>query len=491
MPNYHCSVKVISRANGRSSVAAAAYRAGATLTCERDGLTHDYTRKHGVTHSEISLPDDAPDRWYDREILWNEVESTERSAKAQLAREFEVSLPRELSSEDQIELTRSFVHDSLVERGMCADWSIHDKDDGNPHAHILTTMRSCDSEGFLAKSYGVYLCRDNQGNDNWLTPSELQQKEHEGYEKCYSYNKEYLTKNEAIERRLDPIQDRDRKQPIQETRYYNDWNDKERVLEWRQEWEKAQNTALEKHYEQSLTPKQQQEYVDSRSYEKQGLDREPMRHEGPFVHKIEEQHKKECIKKGIEYKPITARRQENIEIQERNTLRERIAEKLLNMQQYIVQLREALMRRFNELSNRLEAAYSNIKQTVQHLPQEIDQAIEKVSQKPSGNYMKDLASECSKRGIKMSLNEDKSDLRFTTRIKNDRILNLSGKDIDRSLDSVIKHFNAVGQRFNAARLQEIGEKYIDKYIEEQNQVPDQTQDYEYQHDYSIHHEIGR
>ncbi len=447
MPNYHCSISVISRSAGRSSVAAVAYRAGVRLVDERQGIEHDYTRKQGVVHSEIALPVEAPERWRDRSILWNEVERIERSGRAQLAREFEVSLPRELSRAEQIELTRSYVG-GLTERGMVADWSVHDKGDGNPHAHIMTTMRSCDREGFLGKSYGVYLCRDREGHEEWFTPSELKAREKEGYEKCYSYQKEYLTRTEALERGLDPIKDRDRKQPIQETRYRNDWNEKERVNEWRHEWERTQNQSLERHYERERTPENEREYVDSRSYEKRGIDREPMKHEGPFVRQIEDQHERECRERGIEYNPITERRQENREIQERNTLRERIQERIQEIQRQIQRIYERIreqLRQRERVHNsaperQFERIQENIERCKDRASEVLDKALERATRTPSDNYMRDIARECRKYGLDMHLTKDKSDLRFEMRIGKERV-QFSGRELGHSLDQVKKQIH--------------------------------------------------
>ncbi|MBZ4445108.1 MobA/MobL family protein, partial [Clostridioides difficile] len=138
---YHCTIKIIKRSEGRSAVAAAAYRSGQKLTNEWDGQTHDYTRKGGVIHSEILLPTHAPPAFHDRSTLWNSVEEIEKSGKAQLAREIEIALPAELDREAQLALVRAYVRDNFVAAGMCADFALHDKGDGNPHAHIMLTMR--------------------------------------------------------------------------------------------------------------------------------------------------------------------------------------------------------------------------------------------------------------------------------------------------------------------------------------------------------------
>ncbi|EOS78361.1 hypothetical protein C817_03613 [Dorea sp. 5-2] len=96
MAIYHCSIKVISRGKGKSAVADA-YRAGEKITNEFDGMTQDYTHKGGVVHTEILLPDHAPAKYADRAVLWNEVEKIEKAKNAQLAREIEIALPRELT----------------------------------------------------------------------------------------------------------------------------------------------------------------------------------------------------------------------------------------------------------------------------------------------------------------------------------------------------------------------------------------------------------
>lgn len=114
---------------------------------EWDGMTHDYTRKGGVVHAEIMLPAHAPPEFQDRAILWNSVEQIEKSKDSQLAREVEVALPVELSREQQLSLVRSYVKDNFVDKGMCADFAIHDRDTGNPHAHILLTVRPLKENG--------------------------------------------------------------------------------------------------------------------------------------------------------------------------------------------------------------------------------------------------------------------------------------------------------------------------------------------------------
>lgn len=147
MAQYRLAVNVIGRSAGRSATAAAAYRAGAKILDERTGILHDYSRKQGVTHSEIIAPDDAPDWMRDRAQLWNAVEAAEKRRDAQLVRELQLSLPHELTHEQRVNLVRGFVREQHVSRGMVADIAIHAPDQHeladqrNHHAHVMLTMR--------------------------------------------------------------------------------------------------------------------------------------------------------------------------------------------------------------------------------------------------------------------------------------------------------------------------------------------------------------
>ncbi len=145
MAIYHFSAKVISRAVGSSAVAAAAYRSADRLHDERLGRSHDFSNKAGVVHSEVMLPEGADERWQDREQLWNDVEAAEVRKDAQLAREIEFAIPREMTEGRGIELARDFVAREFVERGMIADlnvhWDIGADGTAKPHAHVMLTMR--------------------------------------------------------------------------------------------------------------------------------------------------------------------------------------------------------------------------------------------------------------------------------------------------------------------------------------------------------------
>ncbi len=152
MAIYHFSAKVIGRGAGRSAVAAAAYRSASRLEDERLGRHHDFTNKAGVVHSEVMLPEGAPDRLRDRETLWNEIEATEKRKDSQLAREVEFAIPREMTKEQGIALAREFAQREFVARGMVADvnvhWDIAADGEAKPHAHVLLAMRDVGHDGF-------------------------------------------------------------------------------------------------------------------------------------------------------------------------------------------------------------------------------------------------------------------------------------------------------------------------------------------------------
>jgi Ti-type conjugative transfer relaxase TraA len=155
MAIYHLHVKVMGRKSGSSAVASAAYRSGSRLRNERLDRSHDFSGKRGVVHSEVMLPEKAPEAWSDRERLWNDVEAFEIRKDAQLAREVEFALPREMTQAQGIELARDFVQAEFVDRGMIADLNVHwdMAEDGmpKPHAHVMLTMRSVDENGFGQK----------------------------------------------------------------------------------------------------------------------------------------------------------------------------------------------------------------------------------------------------------------------------------------------------------------------------------------------------
>ena len=277
---YHCSIKIVSRGKGKSAVAAAAYRSGEKLTNEWDGLTHDYTKKGGVVHSEILLPAHAPPAFSDRSTLWNSVELSEKSNNAQLAREVEIALPVELSREEQTRLVREYCFSQFVSKGMIADFNLHDTGGGNPHAHILLTMRPLDEKGaWLPKSKKEYVLDENG-------------------EKIRLPSGRYKT------RKVDLV----------------DWNNRENAEVWRRAWADLANEFLER----NDCP----ERIDHRSYERQGIEQIPTVHVGVSATQME--------KKGI----VTERGELNRNIKAANRILREIRRLVRGLKDWITELKE-------------------------------------------------------------------------------------------------------------------------------------------------------
>ena len=276
MSIYHFGqMKVISRGTGRSAIASSAYISGEKLYNEYDGLTHDYTKKQGVVFSEVMLPENAKDEWKNRQILWNEVEKIEKSKVSQLARSFEVGLQTEFTLEENIKLIKEYVKDNFIDKGMCADICIHDKSDGNPHAHVMLTMRKIDEQGkFLPKAEKQYLCRNDKGDEKYISSNDL--KEDRDFEKVYKcrYKNDY---KELTNRELKMEEYKNYKKiskyPLdKKIDMCADWNNNNNVELWREDWARVNNKLFK---EKGLKIR-----VDHRSYERQDVNRVPTIHEG-------------------------------------------------------------------------------------------------------------------------------------------------------------------------------------------------------------------
>ena len=226
MAIYHCSIKIISRGKGKTAVSAAAYRSGETLTSEHNGKTHSYTRKRGIVHTEILLPDHAPREYENRGVLWNAVEKIEKQCNSQLAREIEVALPVELTLAQNIALVRRYVKEEFADKGMCADVAIHDTGKGNPHAHIMLTMRPINEDG----SWGAKVKKINKKRTETT-----------------------------------------------------DWNERTKAEEWRKAWAAYANGALR--LAGALT---EDNALDHRSYKRQGIELIPTVHLGVAVTQMEQ-----------------------------------------------------------------------------------------------------------------------------------------------------------------------------------------------------------
>ena len=225
-------------------MAAAAYRAGEKLHSTYYGEDSDYTRKGGVICSEILLPSHAPSEYADRETLWNAVEKAERGKKAQLAYSFDLALQNEFSMQENIDLARQFLLDNFVNRGMVADFAVHqpDKEDGgisNPHFHVMCPIRPIEPDG-------------RWGNKQ---------------------RREYVL-DEHGERVLDEAGNY-----VFNAVPTTDWGKPETLEAWRQSWAELCNAMFA---EKNLDCR-----IDHRSFARQGVDQIPTQHEGPTVRAME------------------------------------------------------------------------------------------------------------------------------------------------------------------------------------------------------------
>ena len=201
---FHCHIAMVS--GGRSAVAAAAYQSGDDLHDERYDRRQDYRQKGGVVHSKILLPDNAPREYLDRETLWNAAQNAEKN-NGQYARKIECALPAELSRKKQIELCDEYAR-QFVKKGMCVDYSIHDKGDGNPHVHFMMTTRAIDEKGRWMQKEQTRYKLDANGEKIPVLDSNGKQKIGAKGRKCWQ----------------------------RETVKLTDWDDPANAEKWRESW---------------------------------------------------------------------------------------------------------------------------------------------------------------------------------------------------------------------------------------------------------------
>lgn len=265
-------IGTISRREGRSSVQMAAYCSRSKMLDERTGKTYNYTKRSDLVHHEVMLPDHAPNTFLNSEVLWNSVEEVERSRNARLARVIIAALPKELDTKTHVAMVQQYAQEHFVQRGMCVDVSVHDKGDGNPHAHILLTTRPLDSVGrWMDKQHRNYLLDENG------------------------------------ERIFDPVK---RRYKLGRSIKTHDWDNPDRVQEWRAGWATACNAQFRQH---GIDKE-----VSCLSYAKQGVDREPTKHLGAKVKAMED--RGISTNRGNDNRRIIAERQR----QDRQRFRQRM-----------------------------------------------------------------------------------------------------------------------------------------------------------------------
>lgn len=300
--SFHFSVNIISRGKGKSAVASAAYISGEKIKNEWDGVTHDYTKKQGVICKEIYLPDHAPKEYKDRKTLWNSVELFEKNSNAQLARNFIISLPKELSIEENKNMIEEYIQTNFVKEGMIVDLAIHDESrDGNQniHAHIMTIVRPINEDGTWGQKSKKEYILDEKG------------------EKVLNKNGKPKTRKVEL----------------------TTWNDKGNVEKWRENFSDLCNEYLAKN--------KIEKRVDHRSFKRQGIKQIPTIHLGASASAME--------RKGIR----TEKGDINREIKKQNELLKNIGNEIKKITSWLAGFKYKLKESYREYKDQSKKQIEN------------------------------------------------------------------------------------------------------------------------------------
>ena len=300
--SFHFSVNIISRGKGKSAVASAAYISGEKIKNEWDGVTHDYTKKQGVISKEIFLPDHAPEEYKDRKTLWNSVELFEKNSNAQLARNFIISLPKELSIEENKKMIEEYIKKNFVKEGMIVDLAIHDESrDGNQniHAHIMTIVRPINEDGTWGQKSKKEYILDEKG------------------EKILNKNGKPKTRKVEL----------------------TTWNDKGNVEKWRENFSNLCNEYLSKN--------KIEKRVDHRSFKRQGIKQIQTIHLGASASAME--------RKGIR----TEKGDINREIKKQNELLKNIGNEIKKITSWLAGFKDKLKESYKEYKDQSKKQIEN------------------------------------------------------------------------------------------------------------------------------------
>ena len=300
--SFHFSVNIISRGKGKSAVASAAYISGEKIKNEWDGVTHDYTKKQGVISKEIFLPDYAPEEYKDRNTLWNSVELFEKNSNAQLARNFIISLPKELSIEENKKMIEEYIQTNFVKEGMIVDLAIHDENrEGNQniHAHIMTIVRPINEDGTWGQKSKKEYILDEKG------------------EKILNKNGKPKTRKVEL----------------------TSWNDKGNVEKWRENFSDLCNKYLAKN--------KIEKRVDHRSFKRQGIKQIPTIHLGASASAME--------RKGIR----TEKGDINREIKKQNELLKNIGNEIKKITSWLAGFKDKLKESYKEYKDQSKKQIEN------------------------------------------------------------------------------------------------------------------------------------
>ena len=402
MTLYHLHLNLIKRSDGGSACKAAAYRSGEEIKSEYTGNTYNYRNRYGIDYTVVLLPDNAPAEYADRRVLWNAVEHNEKQSNAQLAREIEFALPKELSFEEQKKLALEFIQEQFVSDGMIADVAFHHKvkmtsdnkylcnaDDTimldeagkpipvkklrqdpslgvpcNPHVHVLLPLRPIDESGkWETKKQKLYVC-EKDGEQRNFTSQEL--KENPGWKKLYNYQdpsgkKSWHTKSyveEHPEKELALVNRYPKCEQVMNPKVEK-WNSPDMLLVWREAWAVKANEMFE-----SLG---MEERMDHRSYKDQGVDLIPTIHEGKAVTIAEKRLKEEYGQKIASGESAVLQHTEIRDLN--NTIREHNRE--IRIIAEMKKLRDQMETIMAPVKERIAAFEQSIAEKLEHLRGEI------------------------------------------------------------------------------------------------------------------------
>ena len=345
MAIFHFTVKIVGRSKGKSVISASAYLNGDVMKNEETGRISYYTSKKEVVYTSLMMCENAPPEWlhvpeenikrfqqsirykraddkeaalekfkitFQKQRLWNEVLKIEKNSDAQLGRSFEFSLPKEWSRQEQIDYTTEYIQKTFVDKGMCADWSIHDKRAtsdksavGNPHVHLLVTMRPFNPD----HSWGNKevkdwdFVRDTDGN------IVVDESHPDWWQDKKNPDRHGIRIPVLDENGVQKVGARNRKQWKRVLSDATGWNNPKNCELWRSEWARMCNRHL------SIDNQ-----IDHRSYERQGKLKVPTIHEGADARKIEEKYLTGQIRKG------SWKVEENQMIKKQNALLQKVIE---------------------------------------------------------------------------------------------------------------------------------------------------------------------
>lgn len=435
MAIYSTRMRIVSMAKGSSAMKSSAYISGEGRDRELTGLAvRRYARAERVFARGVELPDGAPAELEDPGALWNAAEVFEAAhGGGQVARMERVAIPRELTPEQAVELVRAHCA-AYTRQGACVEWAVHGPrgDNGNWHAHILSTTRplsgSYDPEkpgagAFVeTKTVKEYYCR-RDGEGRMLTADELKTEKKNGWEKVFNYpdgERRTLSEAAALEMRRDPSLSekeakklaraaRTSKYAVSVKREVSGWDRPEFLEGLRKDWEDRANEAL--------AAAGSDERISRLSYAERGIEKIPTRHLGYRAAAIERRAEAEAIAEGCPYEPVTRVGRYNAEAREANRLIEALRSRADEIGRAISAAASAVRAWWDrpepsqEARRRMELGRSEgvargvgaARRDVRELLRDVREAVARALEHPGANVPKQVRADLARSGVSMGL----------------------------------------------------------------------------------------